>query len=161
VLHREFARRIGLKVSLRGFPGRVMNHLQLPGEPPRDVYIDAFERGKILSDKETAAHLLDLIGEVPDEESWKLVTDTAVILRMLNNLTANASSAGDDARALRYLNTALTLDPPAATHRLQRMLIHAKAGRKEKARADAAYLIAQEPPGIDTSRVFELMESLK
>jgi serine protease Do len=161
VLHREFARRIGLKVSLRGFPGRVMNHLQLPGEPPRDVYIDAFERGKILSDKETAAHLLDLIGEVPDEESWKPVTDTAVILRMLNNLTANASSAGDDARALRYLNTALTLDPPAATHRLQRMLIHAKAGRKEKARADAAYLIAQEPPGIDTSRVFELMESLK
>jgi regulator of sirC expression with transglutaminase-like and TPR domain len=84
-----------------------------------------------------------------------------VILRMLNNLTANAAEAKEDARALRYLNTALTLDEKAATHRLQRMLLLAKTGQREKARADAAYIIAQEPPGIDTSRVFELMESLK
>ena len=161
LLHREFALRIGLKVSGRSFPGRVLNHLQLPGEPPRDVYIDAFDRGKVLSESETTARLLELTGEVPEAATWQPVSQTDYILRMLNNLTANASEAKDEARALRYLNAALTLDPKAATHRLQRMLLHAKAGRKEKARADAAWIITEEPPGIDTTRILELMQSLK
>lgn len=161
LLHREFALRIGLKVSGRSFPGRVLNHLQLPGEPPRDVYIDAFDRGKVLSESETTARLLELTGEVPEAATWQPVSQTDYILRILNNLTANASEAKDEARALRYLNAALTLDPKAATHRLQRMLLHAKAGRKEKARADAAWIITEEPPGIDTTRILELMQSLK
>ena len=161
LLHREFALRIGLKVSGRSFPGRVLNHLQLPGEPPRDVYIDAFDRGKVLSESETTARLLELTGEVPEAATWQPVSQTDYILRMLNNLTANASEAKDEARALRYLNAALTLDPKAATHRLQRMLLHAKAGRKEKARADAAWIITEEPPGIDTTRILKLMQSLK
>ena len=41
------------------------------------------------------------------------------------------------------------------------LLMHAKAGRKDRARADATYLIAQEPEGVDTMRVLELMQSLK
>ena len=40
-------------------------------------------------------------------------------------------------------------------------LLLARTGQKEKARGDAAWLIAQEPAGIDTSRVLELMQSLK
>jgi serine protease Do len=161
LLHREFALRMGLKVSGRSLPGRFMNHLQVPGEPPKDLYIDAFDRGKVLTETETTARLLELNGEIPEAATWQPVSQTEVILRMLNNLTANAAEAKDDARALRYLNTALTLDEKAATHRLQRMLLFAKTGQREKARADAACIIAQEPPGIDTSRVFELMESLK
>lgn len=161
LLHREFALRIGLKVSGRNFQGRCMNHLQIPGDPPRALYIDAFDRGKVLTETEATARLLELNGEVPDTDTWQPVSRIDVILRMLNNLTANAAEAREDARALRYLNTALTLNEKSATHRLQRMLLFAKTGRRDQARADAAYIIAQDPPGIDTSRVFELMESLK
>ena len=161
LLHREFALRLGLKVSGRSFPGRVLNHMEIPGDPPRDVYIDAYDRGKLLTESETTALLLELNREVPEPEAWEPVPPVEIILRMLNNLTANATEAADTPRTLRYLNTALTLDPKGATHRLQRMLLFAKTGQREKARADAAWLIAQEPPGIDTSRVLELMESLK
>ena len=135
-----------------------MNHLQLPGAPPRDVYIDAFDRGKILTETETTA-LLKLNDELPAEDAWNPVSDREVVLRMLNNLTANAAAAADDARVLRYLNAALAIAPDAAHQRLQRLLLHARNGRREKAREDGVRLIEQEPPGMDTSRVQELMES--
>ncbi len=161
ILHREFARRLGLTVAGRNFPGRFLNHLQLPGESPLDVYIDAFDRGKILTETEVSALLLKLNEELPAENAWGPVTDQEVVLRMLNNLTANAGAAGDDTRMLRYLNAGLALVPEAAHQRLQRVLIHAKNGRKEQAREDAAKLMEQAPPGIDMSRLQELMDSLR
>lgn len=161
VLHREFARRLGLDVTSRSFPGRVMNHLRLPGEPVRDVYVDAFDRGKMLTETEAAARLLELNGEMPRGDAWKPAADTEVILRMLNNLTANAVESRDDARMLRYLNVTLSIAPDAAPQRLQRLLYYAKAGQKEKARADAAFLIASEPEGLDTLKLMELMESMR
>jgi regulator of sirC expression with transglutaminase-like and TPR domain len=94
-------------------------------------------------------------------ETWKPVANRDVILRMLNNLTANAAAARDDTRILRYLDVSLAIAPDAAHQRLQRLLLHARSGEIEKARADAAYLIGQEPEGIDTMRVLELMQSLK
>ena len=161
ILHREFARRLGLGVTGRNFPGHFMNQLQLPGEPSRDVFIDAFDRGKVLTEAETTALLLDLNQELPAEDAWKPVSDTDVILRILNNLTANAESAEDDRRVLRYLNAAIAIAPDASHQRLQRLLLHAKNGRKQQALEDAARLIEQEPPGIDIQRVRELMESLR
>ncbi len=161
LLHGEFARRLGLNVTGRNFPGHFMNHLQLPGEPPRDVFIDAFDRGKILTETEATALLLDLNRELPSENAWKAVPNRDVILRMLNNLTANAGTAEDDTRTLRYLNAALAIAPAAAHQRLQRLLLHAKTGRKQQALEDAAHLIEQAPPGIDIHRVEELMESLR
>ena len=161
ILHREFARRIGLSVTGRNFQGRCMNHLTLPGEPPREVFIDAFDRGKILTETEVFAFLLDLNEELPGEDAMTPVSDKDVILRMLNNLTANAVAAEDEARVLRYLDAALAIEPDAAHQRLQRMLLHAKSGMADRAREDAAHLIRQEPPGIDTSRVQELLDSLR
>lgn len=161
LLHRVFAARIGLNVTGRNFQGRCLNHLQFPGDPPRDVYIDAFDRGKILSRDEALKLLTELNEEPPDEATWEPVSDTDVILRMLNNLSANASAAQDDVRLLRYLNTVLIIAPDAAMQRLQRLLLLARTGQKEKARADAAWLIAQEPPGMDTVRIFELLQTLK
>ena len=161
LLHREFARRLGLAVTGRNFPGRCMNHLQLASEPARVLFIDVFDRGKILTQTEASEFLLDLNRELPAEDSWKPVSDTDVILRMLNNLIGNAVAAEEDARILRYLNAALAIAPDAAHQRLQRLLIHAKNGRKDQARKDATHLISQGPPGIDTSRVQELLESLK
>ncbi|HEX2751226.1 MAG TPA: transglutaminase family protein, partial [Verrucomicrobiales bacterium] len=161
LLHREFARRLGLDVTPRNFQGRCMNHLTLPGEPARDVYIDAFDRGKILSTAETSSLLLKLNDELPGEETWKPVSATDVILRMLNNLTANAVSAHDDVRILRYMDVYLAIAPDSPRQHLQRLLILAKTGQNERARAEAAWLIEKEPPGIDVGRVEELMQSLK
>jgi regulator of sirC expression with transglutaminase-like and TPR domain len=161
LLHREFARRLGLDVTARGFPGRVMNHLAIPGDPPRDLYIDAFERGKILTTAETKSLLLNLNEELPGDDAWKPVSNTDIVLRMLNNLTANAVGARDDYRILRYMDVFLTIAPDSAHQRLQRLLMLAKTGQIEKARTDAGWLIEKKPSGIDTERVQALVESLK
>jgi regulator of sirC expression with transglutaminase-like and TPR domain len=161
LLHREFARRLGLDVTPRNFQGRCMNHLTLPGKPAREVYIDAFDRGKILTAAEASSLLLNLNDELPADETWKPVSNKDVILRMLNNLTANAVAARDDARILRYMDVFLTIAPDSVQQHLQRLLILAKTGQNDKARADAKWLIAKDPPGIDIERVQDLMETLK
>jgi regulator of sirC expression with transglutaminase-like and TPR domain len=138
-----------------------MNHLRLPGDPPRDLFIDAYERGRILTKDETAAQLLEWNGEPPDENSWLPAADRDIVIRMLNNLLANAAAAEDDTRLLRYLDTVLVIAPDSAAQRVQRMLLHVKNGRREAARLDARWLIAHEPQGVDTLRVRDLLESLE
>lgn len=161
LLHREFARHIGLDVTGRNFPGRCLNHLRLQGEPTRDVYIDAFERGRILTEIEVNALVLTVTGELPDATAWEPASNTEIIVRMLNNLIGNAMAAQDDARILRYLNAVLTVTPDAAPQRLQRLFVQMKAGRRDAALDDAAWLLEKAPPGIDTARLHELVESLK
>jgi serine protease Do len=161
LLHREFARRLGLDVTGRNFQRRCMNHLTIPGKPPRDVYIDAFDRGKILTTAEATALLLKLNDEPPSDETWEPVSNKDVILGMLNNLTANAVQARDDERIIRYMDVYLTIASDSPYQRLQRLLILAKTGQNDRARTDAVWLIEKSPPGVDVDRIQDLMDSLK
>ena len=162
ILHREFGRRIGLDLVGASFPGRFMTRLRKGNdEAEKGPVIDVFDDGRILTPDEADAVIMDLTGELPDAEAWSPATPRAVILRMLNNLVANAADARDDARMLRYLDTALTIDPEAAPRRLQRLLVHAKNGRAAEARIDAAWLMDRQPPGIDLERLRELTNALE
>ena len=64
-------------------------------------------------------------------------------------------------RMLRYLNTILTITPDAPQQRLRRIFLHAKSNRRAEARADASYLLENAPPDMDTSRLHQLMDSLR
>jgi regulator of sirC expression with transglutaminase-like and TPR domain len=80
---------------------------------------------------------------------------------MLNNLCASAAAQRDDDRLLRYLDAALAVDPDAASQRLQRLLVHAKNGRRPEALADAAWIMEHQPPGIDLDRLRDLTNTLE
>lgn len=161
LLHAEFARRIGLDAVPINFQGRVLNRFTIPGDAPETLYIDAWDRGKVLT-KEEAAKLHEAINETPPlPGTWEALPPSDLIIRMLNNLTSNAETAQDDTRMLRYLNTILTLTPGDPQQRLRRIFLHMKSNRRAEARADATYLLENGPPGIDNTRLYQLLDSLK
>jgi serine protease Do len=161
ILHREFGRRIGLDIVGVSFPGRFMNRLGT--SKPEDTtgpVIDVFDDGRMLTPDEASAFILDFSGELPGTESWQPATPRAIILRMLNNLAASAGPAEADA-LLRYLDTALAIDPASPTPRLQRLLVHARADRPDDALADISWFLEHQPEGIDLDRLRDLAASLR
>jgi regulator of sirC expression with transglutaminase-like and TPR domain len=79
---------------------------------------------------------------------------------MLNNLAASTDPASEPA-LLRYLQTALTIDPASPTPRLQRLLRHARSNRREAALADISWFLEHQPEGIDLDRLRDLADSLR
>ena len=162
ILHREFGRRIGLDLVGAPFPGRFMTRLRLtPDDSPSGPVIDVFDDGRVLTPDKADALIMDLTGELPDRDAWAPATPRATVLRMLNNLCASAAAQRDDDRLLRYLDAALAVDPDAASQRLQRLLVHAKNGRRPEALADAAWIMEHQPPGIDLDRLRDLTNTLE
>jgi serine protease Do len=161
LLHAEFARRLGLDIAPINFQGRVLNRFIIPGDTAETVYIDAWDRGKLLT-KEEATILHAEINDIPPmSESWEPIAPADIIIRVLNNLTSNAEAAEDRERMLRYLNTILAIAPEAAQQRLRRLFLHMQARRRGEARADAAWLLENAPAGMDTSRLHELIDTLR
>jgi regulator of sirC expression with transglutaminase-like and TPR domain len=123
--------------------------------------LDVFDDGRVLTPDQADALIMDLSGELPDRDAWAPATPRATILRMLNNLCASAAAQRDDDRLLRYLDAALAVDPDAASQRLQRLLVHAKNGRRTEALADAAWIMEHQPQGIDLDRLRDLTNTLE
>ena len=102
----------------------------------------------------------DMFGAAPPEETHKPATHRGMILRMAANLTAWAVERDEPDRALRWLNVMLELDPDDSTSRLQRVLLHARHGRKAQARADISELLRQQPAGMDLDKLRDLQAEL-
>ena len=60
-----------------------------------------------------------------------------------------------------YIDTILTLNPTSAEHRAMRFEISAFTKRLDQARADADWLIKQQPDGINLERVQGIRNQLK
>jgi regulator of sirC expression with transglutaminase-like and TPR domain len=80
---------------------------------------------------------------------------------MLNNLLGIAVREGKQADVLRYLDAILVIDPDSARDRVMRMITSARLGRRTAALADARWLLAHEPPGIDLDQVRSLIARLE
>ena len=138
-----------------------MNRLRTEGKDhATGPVIDVFDDGRILTPDEASAFILDFTGELPGTDAWQPATPRAIILRMLNNLAASTDPASEPA-LLRYLQTALTIDPASPTPRLQRLLLHARSNRREAALADISWFLEHQPEGIDLDRLRDLADSLR
>lgn len=160
VLHIELAGRLGLDVAGIPLPGRFVTQLRLPGHPDGGPYIDVFEGGRLLTRTEAATMVLETATVLPEASAWEPARKRDILLRMLNNLTSEAVAAGDSPRILRYLNAQIALEPEAANPRLQRFYLLTRSGRRDEARADAAWLLEHRPPGSDEDRLKELLQGI-
>jgi serine protease Do len=155
IIHRALAAHLGLNVTGRSFPGRFMNHLTLPGDPARDVYIDVANHGAEL----TRAEVIALLDSPIPPEAWEPTTPTEIILRMFNNLTADAEENDDVPRAVTYLNTALTIDPNAVAQRLQRLRLHGLTRQRAALETDAQWFFDHQPPGVNLEFLQKLLDN--
>ena len=167
VLYMELARRLDLKVVGVGLPGHfVVRFEPQEGEPK---LIDVFENAEPLT-VETARTMVKvrLNGQVDKEETDRLIetfleasTPKEILLRMLSNLRGVAEEDRDLDSILRYLDTALVIDPDSLESRARRIDMRIRSGRISEALVDIDWMLEKRPEGMDVNQVLQLRADLE
>ena len=110
VIYMEVGRRVGMPLQGVGMPGHfIMKY----AEPAGDIYIDAFNKGRILSRQACEELLQQLYGEpVPFQETFLApVSKKQILARMLMNLKAIYIHTKDYLQALSVVERLLIIQP--------------------------------------------------
>lgn len=167
VLYMELARRLDLKVVGVGLPG----HFVVRFEPQEgeSILVDVFENAEPLT-VETARTMIRvrLNGQVDKEETERLIetfleasTPKAILLRMLSNLRGAAEEDRDLDSILRYLDTALVIQPDSLETRARRIDMRIRSGRIPEALVDIDWMLDKRPEGMDVNQVLQLKANLE
>jgi len=167
VLYMELARRLDLKVVGVGLPG----HFVVRFEPQEgeSKLVDVFENAEPLT-VETARTMIRvrLNGQVDKEETERLIetfleasTPKAILLRMLSNLRGAAEEDRDLDSILRYLDTALVIEPDSLETRARRIDMRIRSGRIPEALVDIDWMLDKRPEGMDVNQVLQLRANLE
>ena len=167
VLYMELARRLDLKVVGVGLPG----HFVVRFEPQEgeSILVDVFENAEPLT-LETARTMIRvrLNGQVDKEETERLIetfleasTPKAILLRMLSNLRGAAEEDRDLDSILRYLDTALVIQPDSLETRARRIDMRIRSGRIPEALVDIDWMLDKRPEGMDVNQVLQLKANLE
>lgn len=167
VLYMELARRLDLKVVGVGLPGHfVVRYEPQEGE---SKLIDVFENADPITSK-TARTMIRarLNGQVDKEETERLIETfleasppKSILLRMLSNLRGVAEEDRDLDSILRYLDTALVIDPDSLENRARRIDIRIRSGRIPEALVDIDWMLDKRPEGMDVNQVLQLRADLE
>lgn len=167
VLYMEVARRLGLKVVGVGLPG----HFVVRFEPKmgKSQLLDPFENGRPLTAEEGDAMIRNGFRRPPSDEEFEAVqemflkatTPQAVLVRMLANLRNIAERDQDMDSILRYLSTALVIDPENIENRAMRIEIQVRTQRLAAAISDIDWMLEKQPEGMNIQRVLQIKADLE
>jgi regulator of sirC expression with transglutaminase-like and TPR domain len=106
----EVGRRVGMPLQGVGMPGHFLMKLADPGA---DVYIDAFNKGRILSRQACEELIQEVYGEaVAFQETFlAAVSKKQILSRMLMNLKAIYMHTKDYVKALSVVERLLLIQP--------------------------------------------------
>jgi regulator of sirC expression with transglutaminase-like and TPR domain len=161
LLFMEVGRRAGLPLAGVGFPGHFLVKLELGYG--RELYIDAYNEGELLSADECKARFKHLVhGRDFDARYLQSVPPRQLLARMLHNLKKIYVEQGDDVRAFWVIDRLLLLHPDAMDEVRDRGLVEARLGLKPAAARDLEAYLAHAPPGAaDLGEVRELLETIR
>ena len=167
VLYMELARRLDLKVVGVGLPGHFV--VRFEPEKGESKLIDVFDNAKPMSLEEARGAIRSrLNGPIGDEE-FEQLTKTflessppkTILLRMLSNLRGVADEDRDVDAVLRYLDTALVIDPDSLESRARRIDMRIRSGRIPEALIDIDWMLDKRPEGMDVNQVMQLRAELE
>lgn len=158
ILYLEVGKRIGLDhLSGIPFPAHFMVEFQ---DNNSRAYVDVFDGGKSYGTNEVRTFIVERSNVSLKDEHFKAATKREMIVRMLHNLIALATSKQESAKGIAYINLLLTLSPDESAERFRRAWFYLQSGQRAKARADLEYLVSHKTPGLDSERIEELLRSL-
>jgi regulator of sirC expression with transglutaminase-like and TPR domain len=113
LVYMEVARRVGLPLVGISMPGHFLVRY---AEEDRDIYIDPFDRGVILTRVECADRLKQLFGRESEltDDHLRPVSPRQILVRMLNNLRSIYIQKEDWARALSVVEWTQVVRPEDA-----------------------------------------------
>ena len=118
------------------------------------IFIDPFNRGKILSEEECRIMVRGRLGDKEAFDTHRLppARPKEILIRMLRNLKAIYLHANNDMKAFEMLHWILNLDPDAADELRERGMMYEALGNTDRAVKDFERYL-ELSPGVETERV--------
>tara|TARA_R110000850_G_scaffold19988_22_gene59867 strand:+ start:566 stop:2920 length:2355 start_codon:yes stop_codon:yes gene_type:complete len=159
----EMARRLRIPgVFGAPLPGKFMVGVKLGDEGSKKAFfIDVYESGKILSHSQVVREVWGMIGQAPKKETFEPAGSRDIAVRMLRNLVdIEINRRQMPAAAKDYIELLLAIEPNSAQERFQRALLRIQGKDMDGARSDLDWLLENQPPGIDYSRLESFRRTL-
>src|SRR5947209_1081472 len=152
LLYMEVGRRVGLPIDGIGLPFHFVVRCQLT---KGTIYIDPFEKGRLLSEKDCRARVYRTFRDRTDfNPRWlEPVSPRQLLIRMLANLKHIYLHREDYTRALSICDRLLLLAPAPPTERRDRGIIHFHLKRYARAIRDLNAYIELSPDAEDSANI--------
>ncbi len=161
VVYMEVARRVGFPVAGVGLPGHfLLKHYDVVAG---EMFIDAFNRGSILSTHDCQRRLDEVYGAQVEMRTEYLqpVTHREILSRMLNNLRQIYLSQRNGRKGLVVLDMLLAI-PPAATELLrERALLRLNLDQYLGAAQDLGKYLKLAPEAADAPAIRETFDMVR
>jgi len=159
-VYMEVTRRAGLAVDGVGLPGHFI--VKLTG-PERDVLIDPFHGGGLLSEQDCQARLDRVYGGKLKVAPWMLVPCDRkhMLARMLRNLKVIYLKSKDFERALRTVDLLLLVNPHSGEDLRDRGLIYSALDCYSLAARDLEDYLCRVPGAPEAEEVRERIEEMR
>jgi len=161
VIYMEVARRVGFPLVGVGMPGHfLLKHYDVEG---REILIDPFNRGSILTAKDCQRALDEIYGgQMPLQPEFLMaVSRRQVLVRMLNNLKSIYLSVRNFRKALPIVDLILAIYPRSPEDVKQRALLRWSLGQARGALADLDDYLKMSPDASDADEIRQTAASLR
>jgi regulator of sirC expression with transglutaminase-like and TPR domain len=161
VVYMEVARRVGFPLVGVGMPGHfLLKHYDVEG---REILIDPFNRGSILTAKDCQRCLDEIYGgQMPLQPEFLMaVSRRQVLVRMLNNLKSIYLSGRNFRKALPIVDFILAIYPRSPEDVKQRALLRWSLGQTRGALADLDDYLKMSPDASDADEIRQTAASLR
>lgn len=161
VVYMEVAHRVGFPLVGVGMPGHfLLKHYDVEG---REILIDPFNRGSILTAKDCQRALDEIYGgQMPLQPEFLMaVSRRQVLVRMLNNLKSIYLSGRNFRKALPIVDLILAIYPRSPEDVKQRALLRWSLGQTRGALADLDDYLKMSPDASDADEIRQTAASLR
>lgn len=158
ILYIELGKRIGLDIVGIGLPGHFVVQHQI--NETESQLIDVFDRGKNVSEQESAQLVQNAANRLISPQDLRPQTDSEILTRVVNNLLGSARRKADTESYRRYCEALVAIAPDEPEYRIMRSQARAITKRYSGAIEDMDWLIERIPEGRDRDQAFELKASL-
>jgi len=161
VVYMEVARRVGFPLFGVGMPGHfLLKHYDVEG---RQVLIDCFESGHILSDRDCQQRLDEIYsGQLPLQPDFLMaVSRRQILTRVLNNLKTVYLSTRSFKKALPLVDLVLVIYPRSPEDVKQRALLRYSLGLMRGAAEDLEQYLKMSPDASDADDIRQTALSIR
>jgi regulator of sirC expression with transglutaminase-like and TPR domain len=161
VLYMEVARRVGFPLFGVGMPGHfLLKHYDVEG---RQVLIDCFDQGHILSDSDCQQRLDEIYsGQLPLQPDFLMaVSRRQILTRILNNLKTVYLSKRSFKKALPLVDLVLVIYPRSPEDVKQRALLRYSLELMRGAAEDLEQYLKMSPDASDADEIRQMALSIR
>jgi regulator of sirC expression with transglutaminase-like and TPR domain len=161
LIYMEVARRIGFPLFGVGMPGHfLLKHYDIEG---RQVLIDAFNGGNVLSAKDCQRRLSEIYeGQVAFQPEFLMsVSRRQMLTRILNNLKTIYLSTRNFRKALPIVDLVLVIYPRSPEDVKQRALLRYSLGQMRGAAEDLEEYLKMSPEASDADEIRQTALSVR